>query len=175
MAEIAEGHVMTDEEEQALLPAVRRKDWQINQQKLSSAMISYFRDNLKQPTDAELAKLTGLGQRTVERHMKDIDYAELFLVQRERFAQLSPNVLMAIYNSALKGSAKAQEMMLQVIFGWASPKFYDPPTPEAQNNEEELKQLDQGIEMLLAMRERQKDKYGDRAAAEDPTTQRTTP
>lgn len=90
------------------------------------------------------------------RHLKLIDFADYFSNQRHIFAPLMSNVMMSIYNSAIKGSPKAQKLMLQIVFGWAEPKSnkqLEIMTPEA--TEEELAEMERGIEMLLKMRERQ--------------------
>ena len=134
----------------------RRRDWQSMQQKVSDAFIRLYRENQKHPTNAELAKEVGVSERTVARHLKSINFTDYFSDQRHIFAPLMSNVMMSIYNSAIKGSPKAQKLMLQIVFGWAEPKSYEQPeitTPEA--TEEELAEIERGVELLLKMRERQ--------------------
>lgn len=134
----------------------RRRDWQSMQQKVSDAFIRLYRENQKQPTNAELAREIGVSERTIVRHLKSIDFADYFSNQRHIFAPLMSNVMMSIYNSAIKGSPKAQKLMLQIVFGWAEPKSYEQPeitTSEA--TEEELAEMERGVELLLKMRERQ--------------------
>lgn len=134
----------------------RRRDWQSMQQKIAKAFIELYRENQKQPTNAELAKTLGVSERTVARHLKAIDFGDYFAEQRHVFAPMMSNVMMSIYNSAIKGKAPAQKLMLQIVFGWAEPKSYEQPEHQTgETSEKELAELERGIELLVKMRERQ--------------------
>ncbi len=134
----------------------RRRDWQSMQQKIAKAFIQLYRENQKQPTNAELAKTLGVSERTIARHLKTINFGNYFNEQRHVFAPMMSNVMMSIYNSAIKGKVPAQKLMLQIIFGWAEPKSYEQPEIKANEpSEEELAELERGIELLVKMRERQ--------------------
>lgn len=134
----------------------RRRDWQLMQRKISDGFIRLYREYQKQPTNAELAKDIGVSERTIVRHLKTIDFTDYFSDQRHKFAPLMSNVMMSIYNSAIKGSPKAQKLMLQIIFGWAEPKSFEQPeyTP-TEVSEEELAELERGIDLLVKMKIRQ--------------------
>lgn len=105
----------------------RRRDWRSLQQKIGDVFIRLYRENQRQPTNAELAKEVGVCERTIVRHLATIDLADYFSEQRGVPAVMAPNVMMAIYNSALKGSTRAQKLILQIVFEWAEPKSFEQP------------------------------------------------
>lgn len=134
----------------------RRRDWQAMQHKVARAFIDLYRQNQQQPTNADLAEKIGVSERTVIRHLKTIDLSSYFQDQRSQFAPMMPNVMMAIYNSAVKGKVPAQKLMLQIVFGWAEPKSYEQPESKtSEPTDEELAEVERGIELLMRMRERQ--------------------
>ena len=136
----------------------RRRDWQLLQQRISDAFIRLYRENQRQPTNIELAKNIGVSERTIVRHLKTIDFSGYFEKQRIAFAPMMSNVMIAIYNSAIKGKVPAQKLMLQIVFNWAEPKSYETPEKSTeQATEEELADIERGIELLLNMRQRQKE------------------
>lgn len=137
----------------------KRRDWQIMQQKVAKAFIQLYRDNQRQPTNAELAKEIGVSERTIIRHLKSLDFADYFIEQRSTFAPLMESVMIAIYNSAIKGKVPAQKLMLQIVFGWAEPTSYDPPQPSQPNTDSnEMAELDRNIELLVESRIRKRDR-----------------
>lgn len=138
--------------------ATRRRDWQMMQQKVTRAFVDLYRQNQQQPTNAELAEKVGVSERTIIRHLKKIDFSSYFQEQRGTFATMMPNVMMAIYNSAIKGKVPAQKLMLQIVFDWAEPKVFEQPdTRPADISEEEYTQFERGIELLVDMKIRQRD------------------
>lgn len=136
----------------------RRRDWQSLQQKIGDVFIRLFRENQRQPTNAELAKEVGVSERTIARHIATIDLSDYFNEQRNILATMAPNVMMAIYNSALKGSTKAQKLILQIVFEWAEPKEFEQPErqPETLSNDE-FAEFKRGIDLLVDMKIRQRD------------------
>lgn len=136
----------------------RRRDWQLLQQRISDAFIRLYRENQRQPTNIELAKDIDVSERTIVRHLKTIDFSSYFEEQRIAFAPMMSNVMIAIYNSAIKGKVPAQKLMLQIVFNWAEPKSFEQPERiTEQASEEELADIERGIELLLDMRQRQKE------------------
>ena len=136
----------------------KRVDWEINNRRISDAIFKYYKDNKKEPTNAEIAKLSGLSENTVSKHMKEIDFGKIFLSQRRRMSTLSGPLFMSIYNSALKGNAKAQELMMQLVFEWAKPMQLQHTGKDGESLTEMFKRL-----------ERQADDVIDRANREKPT------
>lgn len=131
----------------------RRRDWQSLQQKIAEVFIRLYRENQRQPTNAELAKEVGISERTIARHLATIDVADYFSKQRSVLAMMAPNVMMAIYNSALKGSAKAQKLILQIVFEWAEPKSFEQPvTDKPELTDEDIQNMERGIELLVEMK-----------------------
>lgn len=134
----------------------RRRDWQLMQRKIARAFIDLYRQNKQEPSNAELAKEVGVSERTVIRHLKAIDFSSYFEDQRSQFAPMMPNVMMAIYNSAIRGKVPAQKLMLQIVFGWAEPKSYEQPESKiGESTDEDLAEVERGIELLMRMRHRQ--------------------
>ena len=141
------------------IDTTRRRDWQSMQQKIADAFIRLYRENLRQPTNAELAEELNVSERTVARHLKAIDFGDYFAEQRHIFAPMMSNVMMAIYNSAIKGSPKAQKLMLQIVFGWAEPKTFEQPEPlQAEVSNDELSELERGIDLLVELRIRERER-----------------
>lgn len=137
----------------------RRRDWQSMQQKIADAFIRLYRENLRQPTNAELAKELNVSERTVARHLKTIDFGDYFAEQRHIFAPMMSNVMMSIYNSAIKGSPKAQKLMLQIVFGWAEPKTFEQPEPlQTDVSNDEYSELERGIDLLVELRVRERER-----------------
>lgn len=125
----------------------RRRDWQSLQQKIGDVFIRLYRENQRQPTNAELAKEVSVSERTIVRHLATIDLADYFSEQRGILAVMAPNVMMAIYNSALKGSARAQKLILQIVFEWAEPKSFEQTEKTSeQATEAELADIERGID-----------------------------
>lgn len=136
----------------------RRRDWQTMQRKIARAFVDLYRQNQQQPTNAELAKEVGVSERTVIRHLKEIDFSSHFNEQCAPFATMLPNVMMAIYNSAIKGKVPAQKLFLQIVFNWAEPKVYEQPERQSEYvSEDERVELERGIELLIDMKMRQRD------------------
>lgn len=128
----------------------RRRDWRRLNSKIAKAQLQYMRDNQSVPTNAELASIIGISERTVIRHLQHIDHSELFQEHKQTFLVFAPQIFMSIYNSAIKGSSQAQKMLLQIIFNWAPPKSFDysdthSMTPEVIDAEE----LELGIKLLV--------------------------
>lgn len=137
----------------------RRRDWQSMQQKIADAFIRLYRENLRQPTNAELANELNVSERTVARHLKTIDFGDYFAEQRYIFAPMMSNVMMSIYNSAIKGSPKAQKLMLQIVFGWAEPKTFEQPEPlQTDVSNDEYSELERGIDLLVELRVRERER-----------------
>lgn len=128
------------------------------QQKIAESFIQLYRDNQRQPTNAELAKEVGVSERTIIRHLKTLDFTDYFIEQRSTFAPLMESVMIAIYNSAIKGKVPAQKLMLHIVFGWAEPMSYDPPqSSQPKADLDEITELDRAIESLVDSRIRRRD------------------
>lgn len=144
----------------------KRRDWQVMREKITQAFIELYREKQQSPTNAELAKRVGVSERTVVRHLKEINFSDFFSEQRANFAPLAGNVMMAIYNSAIKGSTSAQKLMLQIVFEWAEPKEFRLPEPtDKELTDEDFKKMERGFELLIDQKIRERGfeaKYGPR-------------
>lgn len=126
-----------------------RKDWKINNRAISQAVLGYIKDHKVNPTYDEIAKLTGLSTKTVERHFQEMDFDQLYDETRQWFANHADVINSAILNSALKGSASAQKMLLQIAYKWAEPKSMDlTVTNTGGMSDEERELLEKALPMM---------------------------
>jgi hypothetical protein len=96
--------------------SLKRKDWEINNQKIREAFISVLkRKQGKRPTLAELAKESKLSVIAVRGHMHDLK----FEAGSNMFRILTDDVILAMYRTAMKGNPAAQKLWMQVIEGWS--------------------------------------------------------
>lgn len=148
--------------------SAKRRDWQIMQQKIRKALIEHYQEHQANPTNRELAERIGVSERTIVRHLGSIDYAELFAEQRPVFATFMPNVMMAIYNAAIKGKVPAQKLMLQIVFGWTEPKAFElAERQKDEPSEEESAEIEGGINLLVEHRLRERERAKKYAKAVD--------
>lgn len=105
-------------------PNKKRQDWEDNHRRISQAVLSHYRSSHKTPTQAEIAKLTGLSRETVGKHLREMDFDKLFDRNRAMMALHSDVLMMAVINSAIKGSFGAQKLYFQIVYGWAEPKSF---------------------------------------------------
>lgn len=133
----------------------RRRDYEMNSAKIQRAMLSFYQDHQRRPTDEELGKASGLSRQTVHKHMKQLNGMEIFKDGVKRMQLLTEPMMMAIYNSGMKGSSRSQELFMQLAHNWAKPQQFI-ITDDPANNEalvpETVEELDETIEMLTKYR-----------------------
>jgi len=78
-----------------------RRDKQSNRDCIREQFLAYIEEHHKAPTYRELAKRVGVAKKTIERHMKEIDFGS----GDSTFRVLTPEVVKAIYLSAISGNA----------------------------------------------------------------------
>lgn len=132
----------------------RRKDWLENNEKIRQALLSYWKDHKRPPTNKALAKIAGVTEATVENHFRETDFEFYYEHLREKYSVLSEDIFMSIVNSALKGTPKAQEMALQIIHNWSKPmemtlKDETDQTPKLTASTDDL---DTHIDNMIALR-----------------------
>lgn len=93
----------------------KRADWETNQLLIQEAMVKLLKKKKRKPTTAELAEATGLGVRTIWRHVKSIK----FEMQGDTWRTLTPEVMRSMYKQAVAGRAFQQKMWFQIVEGWS--------------------------------------------------------
>ena len=130
----------------------RRKEFRSNHRLLSKHFLLYYKDHQRTPSYDELAKLTGLHPRTVFIHMQkdDIMYKEIFDSERAKLSFMSEEIMMAIANSAIKGSSKSQELALQIMYNWAKPeKIEFEDVTKREYSPDDKKEITEGLAELV--------------------------
>lgn len=103
----------------------RRRDWQRNNREIAKAILDFYKEHGKSPTNAELAKLTGISERAIQNHFDELDFADIFESGRRKMATMAEPAFLAILNSAVKGSAKSQDLFMQIVMGWIPKRELD--------------------------------------------------
>ncbi len=93
----------------------RAKHWEANHRSIRDAYIQLVTELKGMPMIQEVAKRAGLGYSTVQRHLDDLHFEPL----KHPLRILTPDVILAIANSARKGSAMSQKLWMQLMEGWA--------------------------------------------------------
>jgi len=103
---------------------VKKKDVS---QIIANAVFTYIDSTkgLEYPTRQDIADMTGLSVKTVERHYKDIEFKPMDVPQRA----LTPLVLNNLF-AQTRRSTQAVKLWLQVIAGWRE----DSPLEMQDNN-----------------------------------------
>lgn len=89
--------------------------WQINQALIQDAYIKLIKQLQRCPTTLEVSKEVNLSISTLDKHIKDLKFEPT----KELIRTLTPDVVMAIANSARKGSSASQKLWMQIMEGWA--------------------------------------------------------
>ena len=92
-----------------------RVDKAVNMEKVRAAIWEIVRENKRAPTNTEIQKKTGFSLTTIKKHLKEIN----FQPNQSPLRALTPDVIMSIAKSAMKGSAASQKLWLQVMEGWS--------------------------------------------------------
>lgn len=88
--------------------------WQNNQTLIRGAFLKVLNKEKRAPQLNEISDATGLSLTTLNKHMKSLNLN----VITNKAKILSEDVVMAIYNSAIKGSAASQKLWAQLVEGW---------------------------------------------------------
>lgn len=95
----------------------KKREWVDNQKLIHDAYLNYI-NNLenkgKAPTLIQLAEITGLSMKTIERHIKLIE----FKPQEHVSKVLLDDVIAKLAERAMSGSYKHMDLYLKIIGGW---------------------------------------------------------
>lgn len=103
--------------------STRNVTWQYNQALIQDAYICLIKEKRRCPTLLEVSKEVNLSMKALENHVKELKFEPLKNLMRT----LTPDVVMAIANSARKGSSASQKLWMQVMEGWAEKTEIDIP------------------------------------------------
>lgn len=116
------GAANPDPSEVRLLHVPDRKDAEFNAAAIRTAFLKIVNDKGRKPTFEELAAATGLHKATVSRHVQRLK----FVPESSVYRVLSDDVILAIYQGAVKGSSRDKKLWLQLFEGFAEKTEIDP-------------------------------------------------
>ena len=115
--------------------------WQNNQALIQTAYLKLIKILKRCPTVLEVSKEVNISIEAINRHIKEMKFKTL----ESPLRALTPDVLVAIYNSARKGSSASQKLWVQLMEGWREGidiKGDIKTTPDfSKLSDEQLKQL----------------------------------
>ncbi len=88
--------------------------WQVNQALIQNAYIKLIEDLERCPTLYEISQEVNLSINTLKKHVDELKFEPL----KDLMRTLTPDVVMAIANSARKGSSASQKLWMQIMEGW---------------------------------------------------------
>ncbi len=88
--------------------------WHVNQAIIQDAYIKLIKQLQRCPTMLEISEHVNLSIKTLEKHVKDLKFEPT----KELMRTLTPDVVMAIAESAKKGSSSSQKLWMQIMEGW---------------------------------------------------------
>lgn len=88
--------------------------WQKNQAFIQTAYVKLIKDLKRCPTILEVSQEVNLSITALNKHVKEMKFKTL----ENPLRSLTPDVLIAIYNSARKGSSASQKLWVQLMEGW---------------------------------------------------------
>ena len=88
--------------------------WHVNQAIIQNAYIKLIKQLQRCPTMLEISEHVNLSIKTLEKHVKDLKFEPT----KELMRTLTPDVVMAIAESAKKGSSSSQKLWMQIMEGW---------------------------------------------------------
>jgi len=94
--------------------STRNITWQKNQALIQDAYIRLIKNLRRCPTQLEVCSEVNLSMKAVENHVKELKFEPL----KDLMRTLTPDVVMAIANSAMKGSSASQKLWMQIMEGW---------------------------------------------------------
>jgi hypothetical protein len=95
----------------------------------------------KIPSNAQIAKETGLAERTIYNHLDEIDIPKLLGSRVKVAAPYIDQILYDIIRASHNGNTRASELFLQVVFGWRPGQKVETEQPKQEYSEEEIERL----------------------------------
>ena len=94
----------------------RRADWERNHVLIRTVLVERMRSLKRMPQIGEISQQTGLSYRTVERHIKKVDFDGL--VERSAVRLLTEDVLTGMAKAGINGSPRAAELFFEIVHGY---------------------------------------------------------
>lgn len=92
----------------------KNRTWQVNQAIIQNTYIALIQELKRCPTTLELSEKANLSTKTIDNHVKQLKFEP----QTNPLRSLTPDVLLAIAESAKKGSSASQKLWMQIMEGW---------------------------------------------------------
>lgn len=115
-----------------------RTDKEFNGVLIAEEFVKFLRDNNRRPTYKELAKITKLSEKTIQRHVQTLRFEP----NESLMKVLTDDVILSIYKSALMGSPSSQKLWLQIFAG-----FKDRISVEDKKTQEELELMQKLLDL----------------------------
>ena len=106
---------MKKKEEKKLGKTSENITFQVNQAIIQDAYIKLIKEKQRCTTMLEISEHVNLSIKTLENHVRHLKFEPT----KELIRTLTPDVVMAIANSARKGSSASQKLWMQIKEGWA--------------------------------------------------------
>lgn len=122
----------------------RKRDYRINDEMISQKFADLLLKGQKMPTYAEIAKELGVSSKTIERHIKDMNFDKRF----SKFKSVSDRVVMNIFKQAATGkNHHFARLWLELMEGLGQNKKIDVTTKGESINAASRIKLPDGTEI----------------------------
>ena len=88
-----------------------RFDYVLNEIKIMNALSTILKENGKKPTTAEIARESGLGKRTVIRHLRNYNDGKCI----KDFKILTSKVIISLFEKAKEGRAPEVKLWMELV------------------------------------------------------------
>jgi len=88
--------------------------WEANQKLLQETYVRLLQSLKRCPTIAEITKETKLSRKTIQLHIKELNFEPV----EHPLRVLTNDVIASIYGSSRKGSSASQKLWMQIMEGW---------------------------------------------------------
>lgn len=92
----------------------RRSDWEQNQAIIERVFLKLMKQYRRRPTTAEVSRASKLSVYTIQKHIKSMNFAKVC----KSFRHMTPVVIRAILEGAIKGKSEDKKLFLQVMENW---------------------------------------------------------
>lgn len=95
--------------------------WEDTHVRVKNALLEHFEQYKRIPAVGELATMTGLTRRAVQRHLQALTFEEFFQGVQYKMMPLCEDLIMQLYKRGSDGDVGAIKLFFQLL-GWAEKK-----------------------------------------------------
>lgn len=99
----------------------KNNTWELNHAIIRDCYVKLIGNLKRKPTYDEVSKDINLSVNTIKKHIDTLQFDP----QKHPLRILSDNVLMAIYDSAIKGNTGSQKLWMQLCEGWSEKQIME--------------------------------------------------